>query len=106
MTRIESRIDPRPELAPVYDRLFEVAPSVKAMLGCTRKLMASVESAIARLWPEQHHAVVAIPDARRGEQLVLVTERSDSPIWLAKALASPRGSRCSANSRCGSRRGL
>jgi acyl-[acyl-carrier-protein]-phospholipid O-acyltransferase/long-chain-fatty-acid--[acyl-carrier-protein] ligase len=40
--------------------------------------LTAVESAIARLWPEQHHAVVAIPDARKGEQLVLVTERDDA----------------------------
>jgi acyl-[acyl-carrier-protein]-phospholipid O-acyltransferase / long-chain-fatty-acid--[acyl-carrier-protein] ligase len=40
--------------------------------------LTAVESAIARLWPEQHHAVVAIPDARRGEQLVLVTEYRDA----------------------------
>ena len=40
--------------------------------------LTAVEAAIARLWPEQHHAVVALPDARKGEQLVLVTERSDA----------------------------
>ena len=40
--------------------------------------LAAVETAIAKLWPEQHHAVIAIPDARKGEQLVLVTERNDA----------------------------
>jgi acyl-[acyl-carrier-protein]-phospholipid O-acyltransferase/long-chain-fatty-acid--[acyl-carrier-protein] ligase len=40
--------------------------------------LTAVENAIARLWPQQHHAVVAIPDARKGEQLVLVTERADA----------------------------
>jgi acyl-[acyl-carrier-protein]-phospholipid O-acyltransferase/long-chain-fatty-acid--[acyl-carrier-protein] ligase len=40
--------------------------------------LTAVESAIARLWPQQHHAVVAIPDARKGEQLVLITEHADA----------------------------
>jgi len=40
--------------------------------------LTAVEAAIARLWPEQHHAVVALPDARKGEQLILVTERNDA----------------------------
>ncbi len=40
--------------------------------------LTAVEAAIAKLWPEQHHAVIAIPDARKGEQLVLVTERGDA----------------------------
>ncbi len=40
--------------------------------------LTAVERAIGRLWPEQQHAVVALPDARKGEQLVLVTERGDA----------------------------
>ena len=33
-----------------------------------------VERAISQLWPGHRHAVVAVPDPRKGEQLVLVTE--------------------------------
>jgi acyl-[acyl-carrier-protein]-phospholipid O-acyltransferase/long-chain-fatty-acid--[acyl-carrier-protein] ligase len=40
--------------------------------------LTAVERAISRLWPEQQHAVVALPDVRKGEQLVLVTERGDA----------------------------
>ena len=36
--------------------------------------LGSVESAVSSLWPSAPHAVVAIPDARKGEQIVLVTE--------------------------------
>jgi acyl-[acyl-carrier-protein]-phospholipid O-acyltransferase / long-chain-fatty-acid--[acyl-carrier-protein] ligase len=36
--------------------------------------LAAVESAIAALWPDHRHALVALPDARKGEQLLLVTE--------------------------------
>ncbi len=35
--------------------------------------LAMVESEAAKLWPEYQHAVVARPDPRKGEQLVLVT---------------------------------
>ncbi len=35
--------------------------------------LTAVETVISTLWPEQAHAVVSIPDARKGEQLVLST---------------------------------
>jgi len=38
--------------------------------------LAAVESAIAALWPERRHAVIAVPDVRKGEQLLLVTEHA------------------------------
>jgi acyl-[acyl-carrier-protein]-phospholipid O-acyltransferase/long-chain-fatty-acid--[acyl-carrier-protein] ligase len=40
--------------------------------------LGAVEDFIAKVWPSHAHAVVSLPDARRGEQLVLVTERSDA----------------------------
>jgi acyl-[acyl-carrier-protein]-phospholipid O-acyltransferase/long-chain-fatty-acid--[acyl-carrier-protein] ligase len=33
-----------------------------------------VEGYVSRLWPEHGHAVVTLPDPKKGEQLVLVTE--------------------------------
>ncbi|MEQ8354917.1 MAG: acyl-[ACP]--phospholipid O-acyltransferase [Kiloniellaceae bacterium] len=38
--------------------------------------LGAVEDLVSGLWPEQMHAVVALPDARKGEQLVLLTERA------------------------------
>lgn len=35
--------------------------------------LTGVEEAISRLWPEHRHAVLARPDRRKGEQLVLYT---------------------------------
>lgn len=35
--------------------------------------LTGVEEAVARLWPEHMHAVIARPDRRKGEQLVLYT---------------------------------
>jgi acyl-[acyl-carrier-protein]-phospholipid O-acyltransferase/long-chain-fatty-acid--[acyl-carrier-protein] ligase len=40
--------------------------------------LALVEEHAETLWPDAHHAVVALPDPRRGEQLVLVTDRQDA----------------------------
>ena len=38
--------------------------------------LGTVEDFIARVWPAAVHAVVTVPDARRGEQLVLVTDHA------------------------------
>ena len=35
--------------------------------------LTAVEQAIHKAFPDQAHAVVAIPDAKKGEQLVLIT---------------------------------
>ena len=40
--------------------------------------MTAAETLVASLWPDSRHAVVAIPDARKGEQLLLVTDRRDA----------------------------
>ena len=40
--------------------------------------LGAVEDFVAKLWPESQHAVVAVPDPKRGEQLVLITEHADA----------------------------
>ena len=40
--------------------------------------LAKVESEIAALWPKQRHAVAAVPDGRKGEQLILVTTNAQA----------------------------
>ena len=40
--------------------------------------LGAIEAEIAALWPDSHHAVVPVADERRGEQLVLVTDRKDA----------------------------
>ncbi|MBF0589419.1 MAG: acyl-[ACP]--phospholipid O-acyltransferase [Magnetococcales bacterium] len=40
--------------------------------------LTSVEEFVSGIWPDHPHAVISIPDPRKGEQLVLVTERPDS----------------------------
>ena len=40
--------------------------------------MSAVEEMVAQVWPNEDHAVVTIPDAAKGEQLVLVTAQADA----------------------------
>jgi acyl-[acyl-carrier-protein]-phospholipid O-acyltransferase / long-chain-fatty-acid--[acyl-carrier-protein] ligase len=37
--------------------------------------LASVEAMVQGLWPEFNHVVVTLPDPRKGEQIVLVTDK-------------------------------
>ena len=39
--------------------------------------LAAVEEFLSKAWPSKHHAVVAIPDERKGEKLFLLTEEKD-----------------------------
>ena len=49
--------------------------------------LGRVEAELAALWPDNHHAIVTAEDPKRGEQLVLVTdkpgaERGEVQKWL------------------------
>jgi acyl-[acyl-carrier-protein]-phospholipid O-acyltransferase/long-chain-fatty-acid--[acyl-carrier-protein] ligase len=41
--------------------------------------LGAVEALVGGLWPDNQHAVVSLPDARKGERLVLVTDRREAP---------------------------
>jgi acyl-[acyl-carrier-protein]-phospholipid O-acyltransferase/long-chain-fatty-acid--[acyl-carrier-protein] ligase len=49
-----------------------------AKIGGEMVSLTAVEASVARLWPDQKHAVVNIPDAKKGEQIVLLTEYKDA----------------------------
>lgn len=40
--------------------------------------LAAVETMIGELWQDANHVVVSLPDPRKGEQLVLVTDKPDA----------------------------
>ena len=70
-----------------------------AKVGGETVSLAVVENIAAALWPDNHHAVVAVPDPSKGEQIVLVTDvagarRLDLVAWAqnhgASELAVPR----------------
>ncbi|MCL2485146.1 MAG: acyl-[ACP]--phospholipid O-acyltransferase [Endomicrobia bacterium] len=42
--------------------------------------LGAVETALNKLWPQEMHAVIAIPDEKRGEQLVLFTTRATAKV--------------------------
>ncbi|MGY6569891.1 MAG: AMP-binding protein [Salinarimonas sp.] len=63
--------------------------------------LAAVETMIQELWPDDTHVVVSLADERKGEQLILVTEKADadrdaiveygrekgfSDLWLPRAV--------------------
>lgn len=62
-----------------------------AKLGGEMVSLAAVESMIAGLWPDQNHVVVALPDARKGEQLVLVTEKPNAERGALQEAAKAQG---------------
>jgi acyl-[acyl-carrier-protein]-phospholipid O-acyltransferase/long-chain-fatty-acid--[acyl-carrier-protein] ligase len=53
--------------------------------------MAAAEALVASLWPDSLHAVLAVPDARKGEALVLVTTRVGAAVADILAQARARG---------------
>jgi acyl-[acyl-carrier-protein]-phospholipid O-acyltransferase/long-chain-fatty-acid--[acyl-carrier-protein] ligase len=49
-----------------------------AKVGGEMISLAAVESLVGDLWPQQPAAVVAVPDLRKGERLILATEKKDA----------------------------
>lgn len=62
-----------------------------AKLGGEMVSLAAVESMIAGLWPGFNHVVVGLPDARKGEQLVLVTEMPNADKRALQEAAKAQG---------------
>jgi acyl-[acyl-carrier-protein]-phospholipid O-acyltransferase/long-chain-fatty-acid--[acyl-carrier-protein] ligase len=60
-----------------------------AKIGGEMVSLAAVEALAQGLWPESTHVVVGLPDPRKGEQLVLVTDQpgADRDALLAHARA-------------------
>ncbi|MEO1280415.1 MAG: AMP-binding protein [Pseudomonadota bacterium] len=72
-----------------------------AKIGGEMVSLAAIEALAATLWPEAQHVVVNIPDPKKGEQLILVTDKPDAErraladfardkgfpeLWIPKAL--------------------
>jgi len=53
--------------------------------------LAQVEGMAEKLWPDHQHAVVAIPDMRKGEQLVLMTTNAQATRNQLQAYAAENG---------------
>jgi acyl-[acyl-carrier-protein]-phospholipid O-acyltransferase / long-chain-fatty-acid--[acyl-carrier-protein] ligase len=49
-----------------------------AKVGGEMVSLAAIEAMVQQLWPDFNHVVVALPDPRKGEQIVLITEKPDA----------------------------
>jgi acyl-[acyl-carrier-protein]-phospholipid O-acyltransferase/long-chain-fatty-acid--[acyl-carrier-protein] ligase len=70
-----------------------------AKVGGEAVSLSVVENCASALWPDYEHAAIAVPDERKGEQIVLVTtnpdaSRNDFLVWVQNhgvpELAVPR----------------
>ena len=61
-----------------------------AKIGGEMVSMAAAEALAASLWPEAQHAVISLPDPRKGESLLLVTTRQDADSREILAAARAR----------------
>jgi acyl-[acyl-carrier-protein]-phospholipid O-acyltransferase/long-chain-fatty-acid--[acyl-carrier-protein] ligase len=42
--------------------------------------LTAAEDLACHVWPDSRHAVVAMPDPKKGERLILVTDRRDADV--------------------------
>ena len=49
-----------------------------AKIGGEMVSLAAIEAMASNLWPEATHVAVTMPDPKKGEQIVLVTDRADA----------------------------
>ncbi|WP_230532481.1 AMP-binding protein [Microvirga roseola] len=49
-----------------------------AKIGGEMVSLAAIEAMVQGLWPDSNHVVVALPDSRKGEQIVLITDKPDA----------------------------
>jgi acyl-[acyl-carrier-protein]-phospholipid O-acyltransferase/long-chain-fatty-acid--[acyl-carrier-protein] ligase len=62
-----------------------------AKIGGEMVSLAAAEALASAAWPKGRHAVIALPDAKKGERLVLVTDWADAEISALLAHAQAAG---------------
>ena len=62
-----------------------------AKIGGEMVSLAVVENCASAVWPDNLHAAAILPDPKKGEQIVLVTDRQDAPRGLLLAWAQSHG---------------
>lgn len=75
------------------DGFVQILGRVKrfAKIGGEMVSLTAVEGLAEAAWPDSRHAVVAIPDPKKGERLVLVTDHSAAEVALLAAFARNNG---------------
>jgi len=62
-----------------------------AKIGGEMVSLTAAEDLATAVWPEGRHAVISMPDAKKGEKLVLVTDRCDAAVGALVAHAQSVG---------------
>ena len=62
------------------DNWIKILGRVKrfAKIGGEMVSLTAAEDIATAVWPDSRHAVIAMPDPKKGERLVLVTDRRDA----------------------------
>jgi len=81
------------DIVTVADRIVTIRGRAKrfAKIGGEMVSLAAIEATIQHLWPDSNHVVVALPDPRKGEQIVLVTDKPDADRDVLLAHAQQQG---------------
>jgi acyl-[acyl-carrier-protein]-phospholipid O-acyltransferase/long-chain-fatty-acid--[acyl-carrier-protein] ligase len=53
--------------------------------------LTAVERIAEEVWPDNRHAVIAISDDKKGERLILITDRSDADVTRLTDWAKQNG---------------
>lgn len=62
-----------------------------AKIGGEMVSLAVVENCASAVWPDNMHAAAIMPDPKKGEQIILVTDRREAPRGLLLAWAQSHG---------------
>jgi acyl-[acyl-carrier-protein]-phospholipid O-acyltransferase / long-chain-fatty-acid--[acyl-carrier-protein] ligase len=62
-----------------------------AKVGGEMVSLAAVEGVVQSIWPDNNHVVLSVADEKRGEQLVLVTDRTGAERSVVQAAAKEQG---------------
>lgn len=62
-----------------------------AKIGGEMVSLAVVENCASAAWPDHLHAAAILPDPRKGEQIILITDRPDAPRGVLLAWAQGHG---------------
>jgi acyl-[acyl-carrier-protein]-phospholipid O-acyltransferase / long-chain-fatty-acid--[acyl-carrier-protein] ligase len=62
-----------------------------AKIGGEMVSLAAIEAMASSLWPAQNHVAVSLPDPKKGEQIILVTDQGDAERSALMAHAKAQG---------------
>jgi acyl-[acyl-carrier-protein]-phospholipid O-acyltransferase/long-chain-fatty-acid--[acyl-carrier-protein] ligase len=81
------------DIVTVDDGLVSIRGRAKrfAKVGGEMISLAAIEAMTQGLWPDSSHVVVALPDPRKGEQIVLITDKTDADRDALLAHARQQG---------------